>query len=344
MNTRVRHCVCSIVPPHMLRKLAESDDPQLRKKATDTLNLTAQLRGQRQFLGLVAPARLTPGALTRTVYNANSQQNLPGTLARSEGQAATGDTATDQAYDGAGATWDLYRTVFGRDSIDNAGMPIESSTHYGTGYDNAFWNGSQMVYGDGDGTVFHNFTGAVDVIGHELTHGVTQSASGLVYHGESGALNEHLSDVFGSLVKQYTNHQSAASADWLIGQGVLISPNARALRDMRNPGTAYRNVPGIGDDPQPDNYANLYTGTFDNGGVHINSGIPNKVFASYAVACGGNAWDTAGKVWYRVATGGSLPATATFSQFKQLTVQGATAIAPGSVAALTAAWNAVGVS
>jgi len=327
----------------MLRELAKSNSAALRKKAVETLDLTAQLRGQRQFLGLVAPAHLTPGVLTRSVYNAQNQTGLPGTMARSEGQAATGDVAIDQAYDGAGATWTFYRTVFNRDSIDNAGMPIESSAHYGSGYDNAFWNGSQMVYGDGDGTVFHDFTGALDVIGHELTHGVTQSESGLVYHGESGALNEHLSDVFGILVKQYKGNQGAAAADWLIGAGVLVSPNARGLRDMLHPGTAYSNIPEIGSDPQPDNYANLYTGTFDNGGVHLNSGIPNKAFASYAVAVGGNAWEIPGKVWYQVATASGLPATANFKQFKQLTLQAATTIAPGTVAALTQAWNSVGV-
>jgi Zn-dependent metalloprotease len=155
-----------------------------------------------------------------------------------------------------------------------------------------------MVYGDGDGTLFNRFTIAIDVIGHELTHGITQYEAALIYRNESGALNESFSDVFGSLVKQRTLNQTADQADWLIGEGLLASGvQGVALRSMKAPGTAYDD-PVLGKDPQPANYKNLYRGTSDNGGVHINSGIPNRAFYLAATAIGGYAWEKAGKIWY----------------------------------------------
>ena len=115
-------------------------------------------------------------------------------------------------------------------------MRLDSSVHYSQNFDNALWNGNQMIYGDGDGEIFGRFTTAVDVIGHELTHGVTQFEAGLEYHGQSGALNESISDVFGSLVKQHVNNQTAAQADWLIGVG-LFKPGVvgQAIRSMKAP-------------------------------------------------------------------------------------------------------------
>ena len=341
---------CSIIPPHIFNRLSQSRDPELQRLGLRGLQITARLRAQRSanesVEGLAAD---TPGVLTRTVYTASHNETLPGRIVRSEGGAATGDTAEDQAYDGAGIVWDFYKNVFERDSIDGRGLRLDSTVHYGAGYDNAFWNGSQMVYGDGDGRLMHHFTGAIDVIGHEMTHGVTQNESALAYLGESGALNESLSDVFGILVKQRHLNLDAASSDWLIGVGILIAPNplpqgavCRGLRDMLNPGTAYRGL-AFGDDPQPATYADRFTGSDDGGGVHINSGIPNKVFATYAVAVGGNAWETPGRVWYKAATGSGLPKTATFAQFKAITIDAARQIDASTVPALQYAWASVGV-
>jgi Zn-dependent metalloprotease len=156
-----------------------------------------------------------------------------------------------------------------------------------------------MVFGDGDGEFFNRFTISLDVIGHELTHGVTQFTNGLEYQDQSGALNESMSDVFGSLVKQRALGQDAASADWLIGAGIFTSNvNGRALRDMVNPGTAYDD-PNFGRDPQPGNMRGYVQTQDDNGGVHINSGIPNRAFALTAQAIGGNAWEDAGLIWYK---------------------------------------------
>jgi Zn-dependent metalloprotease len=342
-------CFCSFIPPHVYDHLSKSGDPAQREAARRSMELTARLRGQRDVLGLLPSLSVTPGVMRRTIYDAQEQQQLPGTVVRGEDGAVSGDVAVNQAFDGAGVVWNFYKTLFNRDSLDNRGMRLDSTVHYGSGYNNAFWNGSQMIYGDGDGQILHNFVAALDVIGHEMTHGVTENASALVYQGESGALNEHLSDVFGILVKQWNLKQSAANADWLIGAGILIPPDplppgavARALRDMLNPGTAYAGL-SIGDDPQPATYANLFTGPFDNGGVHINSGIPNKAFATYAVALGGNAWETPGSVWFQTATAMGLSATATFADFRALTLKAAQQTAPTTVDALTAAWKGVGL-
>src|SRR5205814_734124 len=144
-----------------------------------------------------------------------------GKLLRDEGDGPSADDAVNEAYDGLGATYDLYHDVFHRSSLDDHGMRLVASVHYAQDYDNAFWDREQMVFGDGDNVIFVGFTKSVDVIGHELTHGVTQFTSALEYKTQSGALNESFSDVFGSLVKQYHNKQDAASADWLIGQGIL---------------------------------------------------------------------------------------------------------------------------
>ena len=218
--------------------------------------------------------------------------------------------------------------------------------HYGTDYDNAFWDGTQMVFGDGDGVIFLPFTRSVDVIGHELAHGVTQYTSGLNYQDQSGALNESVSDVFGVLVKQRLLGQSADRADWLIG-AELLAPgvNGVALRSMAAPGTAYDD-PRLGKDPQPAHLRDYVDTTDDNGGVHINSGIPNKAFHVVATTLGGNAWEVAGQVWVDTITG-DISADCDFATFARLTVAAATARhGEGSevVAAVQAGWDAVGVA
>ena len=147
------------------------------------------------------------------------------------------------------------------------------------------WNGSQMLYGDGDNSIFIDFTKGNDVIGHELTHGVTQYEANLTYSQQLGALNESVSDVFGSLLEQYHLQQTAGDADWLIGQG-LLTANVKgiALRSMKAPGTAYDD-PVLGKDPQPAHMKDYVNTVSDNGGVHINSGIPNGTLPFKALVC-----------------------------------------------------------
>ncbi len=292
------HPIFCVVPPHMLREIAVNGNPDQRAWAFQTLTLSEQFRGRRLAVGNISFA--TPaGEKRRTIFDAKNGSSLPGTLVRGEGDPPSDDSAVNEAYDGSGATYDLYYEVFERNSIDDKGLRLDSTVHFEQKYDNAFWNGDQMVYGDGDGEIFERFTKAIDVIGHELTHGVTQYEANLIYYGESGALNESMSDVFGSLVKQRVLNQTAEQADWIIGEG-LFTPkvNGVGIRSMKEPGTAYDD-PVLGKDPQPATYQDRYKGNEDNGGVHINSGIPNRAFYIAATEIGGYAWEKAGKIWYR---------------------------------------------
>jgi Zn-dependent metalloprotease len=340
---------CTIVPPNVLRHVAENHrDEQVREMAQRTLTLDHERRRTRVAAQLIAqaPSATAPAAAKRTLHDAAHHETLPGRTVRSEGGAATGDQQVDEIYEWLGVTFDFYNTAYGRNSIDGGGLPLVASVHYGVDYDNAFWEGSQMVYGDGDQQLFATFTGPLDVTGHELTHGVTQYSGGLDYQGQSGALNESLSDVFGSLVKQYHLGQTADQADWLIGQGMFVpSVKGVALRSMKAPGTAYDD-PNLGKDPQPAEMAHYVETENDNGGVHVNSGIPNHAFYLAATAIGGHAWEKAGRVWYDTLTSRTVPSGADFATFASMTF--ATAgklfgVKSTESDAVRDAWSAVGV-
>jgi Zn-dependent metalloprotease len=321
------HPINCIVPPHMVVKIIENGQEAQIERAMHTLNASGQLRGLRESLAeITKKAHAGTGNKDRLIYDAQNGSTLPGVLVRSEGDPATADDAVNEAYDGAGATYDLYHEIFERNSIDNNGMQLISVVHYLQGYDNAFWNGEKMVYGDGDEDLpeserlFNRFTIAIDIIGHELTHGVTQFEANLVYRDQPGSLNESFSDVFGSLVKQRVNNQTATEADWLIGAGLFTSNVAgQAIRSMKNPGTAYDD-PVLGKDPQPGHMNDFVETTSNNGGVHINSGIPNRAFYGVARELGGYAWEKAGKIWY-ITLRDKLTATTDFLTAANLTYE-----------------------
>jgi Zn-dependent metalloprotease len=267
---------------------------------------------------IVCPVEEEVAGPKREVYDAGGGMDLPGKLVRSEGDEPTGDAAVDEAYEGAGDTYALYGDEHGRDSLDGSGLTLVSSVHVGEGFDNAFWDGSQMAYGDG-GMIFKPLTGSLSVIGHELSHGVVQFSGGLVYHDQSGALNESFADAFGSLVVQRREGQSAAEASWLIGDGLLREDvSGEALRSMKAPGTAYDDDV-LGTDPQPFHMSGYQTTSSDNGGVHINSGIPNHAFYLLAQYLGGSAWEKAGHIWYDALQAINNP-HATFADWADQTV------------------------
>lgn len=308
---RSRIPIQCVVPPYIYERLVEKGDRMLRMRALHSMQLSARIRGHRDILsGITFPRSLLGrrslgSGLTRTIYTASNGTQLPGTKVRDEGDPATGDAAADEAYDGLGATYKLYKDAFDRNSLDDNGLPLVASVHFGQSYDNAEWNGTQMLFGDGDGEYFNRFTIAIDVMGHELTHGVTQYTAGLAYHDQPGALNESFSDVFGSMVKQYSLGQTADAADWLIGAGLLTDKvqsgdpsHGPALRSMLKPGTGF-NDPVFGKDPQPDNMSGFVHTQDDNGGVHTNSGITNRAFALAALNIGGYSWQGAGQIWYK---------------------------------------------
>ncbi|WP_240493084.1 M4 family metallopeptidase [Kushneria phosphatilytica] len=250
-----------------------------------------------------------------------------------------------EAYDDLGATWRFFREIFDRDSIDDDGMALLGTVHYGQEYQNAFWNGQQMVFGDGDGEIFRPFTRALDVVAHELTHGVTELTAGLAYSNQSGALNESISDVFGAMTAQYSANQTAGEADWLIGAELLTeSVQGKALRSMAQPGSAYDD-PVLGRDPQPGHMDEYVNTAEDNGGVHINSGIPNHAFYLIATALGGYSWERAGHVWYDTLLDERLTPDADFATFARLTIDNAQRrFDEEVVSAVREGWQGVGIN
>ncbi|PHN30505.1 M4 family metallopeptidase [Pseudomonas sp. ICMP 460] len=318
-----RNPVFCLIPPYILEQIMRNGDKAQREIALRTRAKDSTFRSLRMA---AVPAKgqarmlLAAGASKRrSIYSADGSEALPGTLMRGEGQPAKGDAAVDEAYDGLGATFDFFDEVFDRNSIDDAGMALDATVHFGKNYNNAFWNSTQMVFGDGDGQLFNRFTIALEVIGHELTHGVTEDEAKLMYFNQSGALNESVSDVFGSLIKQYALKEKAEDADWLVGKG-LFTPkiNGVALRSMKAPGTAFDDKL-LGKDPQPghmDDFVHTYD---DNGGVHINSGIPNHAFYQVATRIGGFAWEQAGRIWYDTLRDSRLRPNSGFLRFARIT-------------------------
>jgi Zn-dependent metalloprotease len=331
---------CQIVPPFLLDRIA-NDHPDLTASyhGRRTLEIDADLRTRRTTATPSRPA----GEGAFSVHTADHGSTLPGRLVRAAGAAATGDPAVDEAYVGVEASLALFREVYGRDSFDDKGAPVLATVHYEQGYDNAFWDGTQLVFGDGDGKVFDRLTKPVDVLAHELSHAVTQYTADLAYEGQSGALNESVSDVFGSCLKQRVAQESVDEADWLIGEGIFM-PSVRgvALRSMKEPGTAYDD-PSLGKDPQVATMDDYVDTDEDNGGVHTNSGIPNKAFYLAATALGGSSWDGAGRIWYAALTSG-LAKDTDFAAFATATVAAAADVSAEAARAVTGAWSQVGVT
>jgi thermolysin len=276
----------------------------------------------------------------QTTYDARNRTRLPGTLATDSndiwdllGRTSPGQPALVDAHYYAVVTDNYYLSTHGFDWMTYYPQGMVSSAHLKRNYSNAYWNGSQMAYGDGDGVTFVELSGELDVVAHELSHGVTSATSDLIYQYESGALNEAFSDIMGASVEFYYG-----TGNWTIGEDIM--PNDDGIRDMADPGT----------DGDPSDYDERYIGTSDNGGVHWNSGIANHWF--YLLVVGGQNADPvyasgtnvigiglaeAEQIAFLGFTG--LPADATFC-----TARSATIVVAGSYAANVAdAWDEVGV-
>jgi Zn-dependent metalloprotease len=346
------HC---LVPDYVLREVAKRGGVEHRESALDTLGLSSTLRAARTQAearrAAIGPPRPAAAALkrpqvNRLIRNAANGEDLNSPIVRQEGEPKTGDDALDEAFEYFGTTWDFWFEVYARNSIDGAGMTLDGVVHYSQNFDNAFWDGDQMIFGDGSGQIFTRLTQSLSVCAHELGHGVIQFDGPLDYQGESGALNEHYADAFGAMVDQWRNGDTAADADWLIGKEILAEGvNGKALRSMKEPGTAYDDDL-LGTDPQPAHMDDFVETTDDNGGVHINSGIPNKAFHELAVALGEHSWEAAGRIWYTALGNPQLRATSGFRRFARLTQRVASQLYGASskeVDAVEAAWDAVGI-
>jgi len=345
------HSMQCILPPYMLDAIKLRGTEKQREMAFTLEKQAEKYREERQeetppMSHEAAPVitRGTEPKPDREVYDGQKKASLPGKLVRAEGDDPTDDETVNEAYDGSGDVFKLYLDVYRRNSLDGEGMKLVSTVHHRRAYNNAFWNGEQMAYGDGDGQIFQKFT-ALSVIGHELSHGVVQFSGGLVYRDQSGALNESFADVFGALVEQNKKCQSAAEATWLMGEGILGPEiNGVALRSLKAPGTAYEDEL-LGKDPQPFHMDNFVVTSSDNGGVHINSGIPNQAFYLLSQYLGGNAWEKAGHIWYDTMQSINNP-LATFVDWADKTVEMARErFGTGSLEVLYTrrAWKLVGI-
>ncbi|KAK4224026.1 hypothetical protein QBC38DRAFT_486395 [Podospora fimiseda] len=358
----------SIVPEILLQNIldAEDVDDETRarakadidriRKATDSYqkSITGEAGEEESSFGIASTSgkkkkeKPSESGFYRSIHDAKNdfdEDKLPGAVVRVEGQKAVEDEAANVAYDNFGKVLSFYLDKFGWKSIDNKNMHVVGSVHFGKNYENAFWDPErmQMVFGDGH-TFLYRFVNCIDVIGHELTHAITEHTSPLEYQGQPGALNEHISDVFGIMVKQMVENETAEAADWLIGEGCLL-PDVKgvALRNMKEPGTAY-NDPRFGKDPQPAHMEGYKKVKQDNGGVHLYSGIPNRAFYLASVAFGGYSWEKAGQIWWKTMNSGRVPPRCTFVQFADVTTEVAEEEFGEEAAKIVRkAWNDVGV-
>jgi Zn-dependent metalloprotease len=340
---------CQIVPQPVLRHF--SRDRRLsadqRKNFANTIKIDAEIRRLRaqatkltrvaRAIAEAAPAAVAP-APTITVFNCNHGQALPG--AQIPNPATSPDITAEHVFVETTSLAAFYSQVFGRNSVDGSGMTLISSIHYGVNYNNAFWNGSQMTYGDGDGSIFADFSKGNDVIGHELTHGVTQHSLQLNYINEPGGLNESLSDCFGSMFRQWEAKQSVDKADWLIGKDIIgpaaVAQGYTCLRDMADPAAKHCLA------PQPTRYKQFKSGM----DPHLSSGIPNLAFSTIAKAVGGNSWEKVGQIWYRSMTGFGPTPSMGMKSFANRTRAVATQLYPGDTAlasAVDGGWKKVGL-
>lgn len=330
-----------IIPPFVLEDIAQRHPESNEVKSTiNTMRTMRHFSLQHGVRGGGDdPAR-------REIYDANCKElreiELPGDKARFEGEEATRKWEIDKTYEYEGYLRDFYKEEFNRNSIDGNGMKLVSTANFGSNFWNAFWDGKQMIYGHtAEGSPISTFI-LLDICGHEMTHGVTEAESHLEYYGQAGALNESLSDVFGELIQQRANHTLAKEADWIVGNGVFNPKiHGRGVRDMLNPGTAY-NDPFLGKDEQVGHMKSYLRTTKDHGGVHLNSGIPNRAFTLFALSVGGYAWERPGHIWYAArAAAGSNP---TFASFAFCTLEAAKKLGYSDcIGKLKKAWHDVGV-
>jgi Zn-dependent metalloprotease len=304
------------IPPYILNALTRAANAAIRRAAIESIIASSAMRARRDALACLPLMAIVPSARQakeRRIYDMrHAMHPLPGAPAwREGGKKPLKAGAVREAGENLGLTYDFFKTQFGRNSLDGEGQALIASVHYGKGYNNAFWNGEQMVFGDGDGKIFTRFTRSLDVVAHELSHGVVAHTCNLEYYGEPGALNEHFADVFGVLTEQWSLGQTADKASWLVGSEIL-GPQAaiKAIRTFKGQ-KAFAGDPIFGTDPQPKHMKDFYDGADDDGGVHINSGIPNHAFFLAASALGGKTWETVGPVWY-----GALSALGRTSRFK----------------------------
>jgi Zn-dependent metalloprotease len=344
-------CLCAALPRKLVAHLADhSADPDDRQNLHEQNRHAGLLRGQRHAAGRVTPStRRAVKPLQRSVFTAQGRTLLPGQLLRDEDDPATPDAAANAAYENVGIALQFLKTVLGRNSLDNKGMRVDASVHYGFRFVNAMWTGEQMIVGDGDGQSVAGLAASLGIIAHEMAHGISQhlikGGLGVVLmpgapptlKGEAGALNESFSDVFASMVKQWHHQQDVTAADWLLGEDILKPKAGKAIRSLSDPGN--QALTWKSDDQIRD--FRRFKATMD---AHTGSGIANYAFYLAAMDLGGHSWDNLGLVWLKAFD--RLRARATFLDAAHATVDVAAALHGRSSPAhkaVKAGWKAVKV-
>lgn len=390
---------CSYIPSLIFTGLAtsnEGNEDQGHMGLSQMAVVPGSIEGITEINALEISQSLGPHRLIYDMQFASGDEDFPGMLARSEGDPPLnlqGDPNVDLCYDNLGIAWNFFHELFGRQSIDDKGAPLIGIVNFGFFYPNATYSTTKatlqhvLVFGNGFDNdpwnhgaptntwagMFGGFVGSLEVVVHEMMHGITQLHVDLLATEEPGALNEHLSDVFGVMAEQWHKKQTVEQADWLVGEDCLIpEKKGFAMRSFINPGTAYSfekegsdssemakdsdggeldeinfEFRGFIKDPQKAEFADRFLGSDDNGGVHINSGIPNKAFYLLAKKLGGYSWEKAGQIWYSVLTSNQVPKNCTFRGWAARTIQVATKdprFGAPIAAKVLEAWKEVGVN
>jgi Zn-dependent metalloprotease len=307
-NVRQQHTMCNFVGNDLLKRIIDEGPQELRKAAVQNLEVSNGLRNIRKTrAGMYAMFISAGSQKRREVYDMKQSANtdeLPGQgpISTENQGSLPNDEDANKAFDGSGHTFDFYKEIFQRTSIDNKGMVLISCVRFGENYGNAFWTNKYMVYGEGgDGFFRRGRMSDLSVCAHELTHGVTDYEANLNYYDEAGGLNEGMSDIFASMCEQWVNKETVKDAHWLIGKDMV--ENGTALRSMKEPGKAHPMDGQIAhcDDFEP---------TQD---PHVSSGIPNRAFYVTCMEIGGHSWEKAGKIWY-IALKDALSEDSTFQE------------------------------
>lgn len=334
------HRIHGILPPYLIDEIVSRDPTLVHLRETTLVTqklFLARASANNRFARLVGA-----GKSEIDIYDAEETYDRTRKLARTEGGPVCGIEDADNAYTFSVYIRNFFMEVLGRNGIDASGMRMITTVRYGKKYNNAYWDGTQMTEGKGDGIIFGTFT-ILDVHGHEVGHGETEFHGNgkFVYRAQPGALNEHLSDVRGETLEMWVKKTLPLDHDWVIGNGIFMPKiNGTGIRNMLKPGTAY-NDPKLGKDPQPAKMSDYYKGSGDNYGVHINSGIPNAAFAAFC--CELNDWVVPAKIWY--ATRAAAPNKPSFAQFAATTIDAAKALGFAKFEApLRKAWTDVEVT
>lgn len=323
-----------MIPDYVYKDLLKTaKDPLVIKKIKNAIKMSKEFRKQRSKL-----VGNSNGKCERFTYTmGNKTEGLPGVLVRSDMEPPVPDREVNESHEWSGVVLDFYTVVLGLNSLDNQGVDIVSSCHYDKDYDNAFWNGEQMVYGDGD--LFLPLTRDLTVAAHEMGHGRIQNTANLVYWFEPGALNEHFADVFGVVTKQWHSNQNIDSASWLVGEDI-VSPKfpGKAIR-------SFKNEKAYDGDPQPKHQKDRNWFMFeDNFGVHVLSGIPNRAFYEFCKILSNtgkcyHSWEAPLTIWYNTLL--RLGRFSMFSDLKKISLEEASSL--GLERELTIAFQIVGL-